>query len=295
MSSILTNNSAMVALETLRNINRNLESVQGEISTGKKIANAKDNAGIWAVATVMSSDVSSFNAISDSLNLGSSTVGVARAASEKIVETLQEIKTLIVTAQGENVDRAKIQTDIDAKVKAIEGFVKAAQFNGLNLIDGSSEDAVKVLASLDRDADGGVTASHIEVERVDLSTEGDLADLLDIDVSDTEGAEDALEAIEDLLQTAIDAAASFGSAQKSIAGQAEFVKSMVDAMNSGIGSLVDADMEAASARLQALQVQQQLGVQALSIANQTPQALLSLFRYYDPIPPGARWRPGFST
>lgn len=278
MSSILTNNSAMVALETLRNINRNLESVQGEISTGKKIANAKDNAGIWAVATVMSSDVSSFNAISDSLNLGSSTVGVARAASEKIVETLQEIKTLIVTAQGENVDRAKIQTDIDAKVKAIEGFVKAAQFNGLNLIDGSSEDAVKVLASLDRDADGGVTASHIEVERVDLSTEGDLADLLDIDVSDTEGAEDALEAIEDLLQTAIDAAASFGSAQKSIAGQAEFVKSMVDAMNSGIGSLVDADMEAASARLQALQVQQQLGVQALSIANQTPQALLSLFR-----------------
>lgn len=278
MSSILTNNSAMVALETLRNINRNLESVQGQISTGKKIANAKDNAGVWAVATVMSSDVASFNAISDSLNLGSSTVGVARAASEKIVETLQEIKTLIVTAQGENVDRAKIQTDIDAKVKAIEGYVAAAQFNGLNLIDGSSSDAVKVLSSLDRDADGAVTASHIEVERVDLSTDGDLADLLDIDVSDTDGAEEALETIEELLQTAIDAAASFGSAQKSITGQAEFVKTLVDAMNSGIGSLVDADMEAASARLQALQVQQQLGVQALSIANQTPQALLSLFR-----------------
>lgn len=278
MSSILTNNSAMVALETLRNINRNLESVQGQISTGKKIANAKDNAGVWAVATVMSSDVSSFNAISDSLNLGSSTVGVARAASEKIVETLQEIKTLIVTAQGENVDRAKIQTDIDAKVKAIQGYVAAAQFNGLNLIDGSGDDAVKVLSSLDRDADGGVTASHIEVERVDLSTDGDLADLTEIDVSDTDGAEEALDTIEDLLQTAIDAAASFGSAQKSIAGQSEFVKSLVDAMNSGIGSLVDADMEAASARLQALQVQQQLGVQALSIANQTPQALLSLFR-----------------
>ncbi|MFN3312053.1 MAG: flagellin [Hyphomonas sp.] len=279
MSSILTNNSAMVALETLRNINRDLGSVQSEISTGKKVATAKDNAGIWAVATVMSSDVSSFNAISDSLNLGSSTVGVARAASEKIVETLQEIKTLVVTAQGENVDRAKIQTDIDAKVKLIEGYVSAAQFNGLNLIDGSGTDAVKVLASLDRDADGDVTASSIEVERVDLSTDGgDLADLLDIDVSDTAGAEDALETIETLLQTAIDAAASFGSAQKNITGQAEFVKTLVDAMNTGIGSLVDADMEAASARLQALQVQQQLGVQALSIANQTPQALLSLFR-----------------
>lgn len=278
MSSILTNNSAMVALETLRGINRNLESVQGQISTGKKIANAKDNAGIWAVATVMSSDVSSFNAINDSLNLGSSTVGVARAASEKIVETLQEIKTLIVTAQGENVDRAKMQTDIDAKVTAIQGYVAAAQFNGLNLIDGSSTDAVKVLSSLNRDADGAVEAANIEVERVDLSTDGDLADLLDIDVTDNDGAAEALETIETLLQTAIDAAAAFGSAQKSITGQAEFVKSLVDAMNSGIGSLVDADMEAASARLQALQVQQQLGVQALSIANQTPQALLSLFR-----------------
>ncbi len=278
MSSILTNNSAMVALETLRNINRNLESVQGEISTGKKIANAKDNAGIWAVATVMSSDVSSFNAITDSLNLGSSTVGVARAASEKIVETLQEIKTLIVTAQGENVDRAKMQTDIDAKVTAIEGYVAAAQFNGLNLIDGTSTDAVNVLASLNRDSAGDVTAANIEVERVDLSTTGDLADLLTIDVTTTPGATAGLVAIEDLLQTAIDAAAAFGSAQKSISGQSEFVKTLVDAMNSGIGSLVDADMEAASARLQALQVQQQLGVQALSIANQTPQALLSLFR-----------------
>ena len=107
MSSILTNNSAMVALETLRNINRNLEGVQSQISTGKKVANAKDNAAIWAISTVMSTDVSSFKQISDSLNLGSSTVGVARSAAEKVTSTLQEIKNLVVSAQGENVDRTK--------------------------------------------------------------------------------------------------------------------------------------------------------------------------------------------
>jgi flagellin len=278
MSSILTNNSAMVALETLRNVNRNLEAVQSEISTGKKVATAKDNAGIWAVATVMSSDVESFKQISDSLSLGSSTVGVARAASEKIVQTLQEIKSLIVTAQGENVDRAKIQTDITAKISLITGFVAAAQFNGLNLIDGSSTDDVNVLSSLNRASDGTVTAGNIVVTRQDLATDGGLGDLEDIDVTDNTGAADALESIETLLQTAIDAAAAFGSAQSSINSQAEFVKVLTDSLKSGVGSLTDADMEAASAKLQALQVQQQLGVQALSIANQQPQALLSLFR-----------------
>ncbi len=276
MSSILTNNSAMVALETLRNVNRNLESVQAEISTGKKVATAKDNAGIWAVATVMSSDVESFKQISDSLSLGSSTVGVARAASEQIVKTLQEIKSLIVTAQGENVDRTKIAADITAKSDLVTGFIAAAQFNGLNLIDGSSTDDVNVLSSLNRDSAGAVTAGNIVVVRQDLTT--DLGDLTSISVADSTDAATALGTIEDLLQVAIDAAASFGSAQSSINSQGEFVKNLTDALRSGVGSLTDSDIEAASARLQALQVQQQLGVQALSIANQQPQALLSLFR-----------------
>lgn len=276
MSSILTNNSAMVALETLRNVNRNLEAVQSEISTGKKVATAKDNAGIWAVATVMSSDVESFKQISDSLSLGSSTVGVARAASEQIVKTLQEVKSLIVTAQGENVDRTKIAADITAKSDLVTGFINAAQFNGLNLIDGTSDATVNVLASLNRASDGSVTAGNIAVASVDLTT--DLADLATISVADSTDAATALGTIEDLLQVAIDAAAAFGSSQASINSQGEFVKNLTDALRSGVGSLTDADMEASSAKLQALQVQQQLGVQALSIANQQPQALLSLFR-----------------
>ena len=415
MSSILTNNSSMVALETLRNINRDLATVQSEISTGKKVSNAKDNAAVWAVSTVMSSDVESFKAISDSLNLGSSTVGVARSAAEKVTSTLQEIKTLIVGAQGENVDRAKYQTDIAEKIELIEGYVSAAQFNGLNLINGSSSEDVNVLASLDRSSGGSVAASFIAVERQDLSvantgsaatfggtavtnttiinnggtaagtaatvaagadqtitiasvadgnsyritlsdagttnslgtrsfeyvasasdslesvaanlttqmsnffaatgetnysvtrngdeivltndaaaaltvtavtatggtagvSSGGLGNLATIDVTSTAGATAALTTIEGLLDTAIDAAAAFGSSQNRLSSQSEFVQTLVDSMTTGIGGLTDTDMEAASAKLQALQVQQQLGVQALSIANQAPQALLSLFR-----------------
>ena len=415
MSSILTNNSAMVALDTLRNINKNLASVQSEISTGKSISNAKDNAAIWAISTVMSTDVESFKQISDSLNLGSSTVGVARVASEKVTGLLQDMKELIVTAQGANVDRTKIQTQINEIRENIGSVVGAAQFNGLNLIDGSSSADMKILSSLDRSSSGTVSASFIDVARHDLSvsntasgatfgatavtnttiinnggtaagtaasvadgasqditiasvadgnsyrillndsagansigqrtfeyvagtsdsadsvaaslasqisnffsatgetnytvsraddvitvtnasgsalaitassatggtaaaTPGGLGAVANIDVTTDAGATSALTSIESLLQTSIDAAAGFGSSQTRIENQGEFVNSLVDSMTAGIGGLVDADMEAASAKLQALQVQQQLGVQSLSIANQAPQQLLSLFR-----------------
>lgn len=415
MSSILTNTSAMVALDTLRGINKNLATVQSEIATGKKVTSAKDNAAIWAISTVMSTDVESFKQISDSLSLGSSTVGVARTAAEKVTSLLQDMKELIVTAQGENVDRTKIQTDITELRQNISSIVGSAQFNGLNLIDGSSSADVNILSSLDRDSAGNVTASYIAVARHDLSlsntataatfggsavtdttiinnggtnagtaatitdgnsqditiaavadgnsyrivlddsadansvgqrtfeyvagtndsvnsvaanlahqietffaatgetnytvsraddvititnnsgadlditaesatggtagtSAGGLGDLNNIDVTTDAGATAALTSIENLLQTGIDAAAAFGSSQKRIEYQSEFVTSLIDSMTTGIGGLVDADMEAASAKLQALQVQQQLGVQSLSIANQSPQILLSLFR-----------------
>lgn len=415
MSSVLTNNSAMVALETLRGINKDLSTVQSEISTGKKVSSAKDNAAIWAISTVMSTDVDSFKQIQDSLNLGNSSVGVARSASEQITSVLQDMKELIVSAQEENVDRTKIQTDIAALRDQVGSIVGAAQFNGLNLVDGSSSADVNVLASLDRASNGSVSASYIGVARSDLSisnnstaatyggtgvtdtslidnggvnagtadtvasaatqvisieavadgngyrielddsgtnnnigtrtfeyvagtddsansvaasletqlsnflsatgqtdytvsrsdnaisitnnsgaavditsfsstggtagvSAGGLGDLATIDVTTGTGATAALTAIEGLLDTSIDAAAGFGSAQKRIETQGEFVQTMVDSLTSGIGGLTDTDMEAASAKLQALQVQQQLGTQALSIANQAPQSLLSLFR-----------------
>jgi len=384
MSSILTNESSMVALTTLRNINKNLAMVQQEISTGKTVSSARDNAAIWAVSTVMQTDVDSFDAISTSLSLGSSTVAVARGASEQVTGLLQEMKSLIVAAQEDNVDRTKIQTDIGQLRDQIQTIVDAAQFNGLNLLKGTG--SVDILASLDRAADGTVTASDIAISRDDISVTGGtavtatgtitdpasmadgsstpttataviagtvqegetynitngsdtyyyvaragdgvnevaaglaavigdsiadvsvavaadtitftnsgsaavdlgssvddtstsgLAAVANIDVTTSAGASSALSAIEGFIQVGIDAAAAFGSAQKRIDIQNEFVTTLTDSMKLGIGALTDADMEEASARLQSLQVQQQLGVQALAIANQSSQVLLNLFR-----------------
>lgn len=270
---LITNESAMVALSNLRMVNKDLAMVQQEISTGKSVSNARDNSAIWAVSTVMQSDVDSFESISDSLSLGAATVGVARGAAEQITSVLQEMKELVVAAQEDNVDTAKIQTDIGFLSDQITSIIGAAQFNGLNLIDNT--DSVNFLASLDRDS-AGVTASNITVAGINLTT--DLAAAATIDVSTPAGATAALASVETLIQTGIDAAASFGSAQKRIDIQNEFVNTLTDSLKVGIGALTDADLEEASARLQSLQVQQQLGVQALSIANQAPQALLNLFR-----------------
>jgi len=401
MSSILTNTSAMVALQTMKGINANLNKTQADISTGKSVATAKDNAAVWAISKVMESDVQGFKGISDSLAVGNATLTVARSAAESVTKLLTDMKGKIVAAQAENVDRGKIQTDIDALTKQIESVVGAAQFNGLNLVNGS-QDSINVLSSLDRSA-AGVTSSNIEVTAQNLSTtagaaltagggtlsatdvvtgtpvtlngfafqgtggalasnnagadpsdltelvagdaitlnigsvqgryvvqQGDTADSLvaglknsltanglsdtdftltlsagelevanntnqsaAISVSATRGTgglsglntidvvndpATALGAIEGMLQTSIDAAASFGSSQKRIEIQSEFVGQLTDSLKIGIGAMVDTDMEEASARLQALQVQQQLATQALSIANQQPQGLLSLFR-----------------
>ncbi|MDZ4134273.1 MAG: flagellin, partial [Paracoccaceae bacterium] len=152
MSSILTNTSAMVALQTLKGINSNLNKTQQEISTGKSVANAKDNAAVFAISKVMESDVQGFKGISDSLSLGSSTIAVARSASEQITDLLTEVKGKIVASQEANVDRSKIQTDIVALRNQIGGIAGAAQFNGLNLLSNQSKTAgtgsIDVLASL---------------------------------------------------------------------------------------------------------------------------------------------------
>ena len=515
MSSILTNTSSMVALQTLKSINSNLSKIQAEISTGKAVGSAKDNAAIWAISKVMESDVKGFKAISDSLSLGESTVAVARTASETVTDLLTQMKGKIVAAQEENVDTAKLQADIDALVGQVQSVVGAAQFNGLNMLSGT--DDVNILSSLDRASDGTVSAANITVARQDLSTDAgtfgtgsdlsgnitaadganslagvagnqfsnaantmtltitnatagsantynlqvagksisftsaasgntvtsvaagivnalneagieditassaagvitlsstvkfddvevnysttdsavqvsvnggtataagagftgqtidarastvtfsstaavqngdgyrvsmggvnydyvagpnetmeDVArglktvidgaavanittnvtqnssgewvlqidnDGADMTLTDTgigggtasggllgmdtlsvlepDQAEAALANIETLIQRSIDAAAAFGSAQGRLETQSEFIGKLTDSLKAGIGTLVDADMEEASARLQALQVQQQLGIQSLSIANQAPQSILSLFR-----------------
>lgn len=274
MTSILTNNGAMVALQTLQSINNNLTDTQNQISTGKEVASAKDNSAIWAISKVMESDVSGFNAVSDSLSLGESTVAVATAGAEQITDLLKEMKEKVVAATGENVDHDKLNADVQSLKDQITSVIGASQFNGANLLNTEGGD-ITVLSSIDRDSSGAVTSSNITVSSVDF--EGTLT-LANVDVSDASAAEGSISEIEALIQIAVDGAAALGASASRIEKQSEFVSKVTDAMKSGIGSLVDTNMEEASARLKALQTQQQLGVQALTIANSAPSTLQQLFR-----------------
>lgn len=274
MTSILTNNGAMVALQSLSSINSDLTEVQNQISTGKEVGSAKDNSAIWAISKVMESDVAGFEAVSDSLSLGESTVAVATAGAEQITDLLKEMKEKVVAATGENVDNAKLEADVDELKNQITSVIGASQFNGANLLNSAGGD-ITVLSSLDRDVSGAVTASNITVASVDFEAG---LNLTSIDMSDATTAEASIDDIEALIQAAVDGAAALGASAARIEKQNEFVSKVTDAMKSGIGALVDTNMEEASARLKALQTQQQLGVQALTIANSAPETLQQLFR-----------------
>jgi flagellin len=255
-----------------------LSKTQNEISTGKSISSASDNASMWAISKVMEADVTGFSAISKSLALGESTVAVAAAGADKIVEILKEMKEKIVTATGANVDHSKLSTDVTALSNQITSIIGAAQFNGMNLLSDAGSGtgtSLKVLSSLDRTS-SAVTATSITVKSVEFTT--DLAAAGTLSVANVSDANTALATIETLITAAIKGAADLGSSKGHIEDQQKFVSKLVDAMKSGIGALVDANMEEASARLQALQVQQQLGTQSLSIANKAPQTILQLFK-----------------
>ena len=275
MSSILTNNGAMVALQTLKSVNSNLTDTQNQISTGKEIGSAKDNSAIWAISKVMEADVAGFDAVSKSLNVGEATLGVAAAGAESIVETLKEMEALAVSGGRETADFTKIQADMLQKVAQITETIAASQFNGVNLLS-TAGTGLSVVSSVNRVGVAPATIATIDVANLDFEAGIDTGGMTAITSAAT--ASDAFDEIQTMLATAITGASTIGAAASRVSTQGEFVGKLSDSLKSGIGALVDADMEAASARLQALQTQQQLGVQALSIANQAPQTILSLFR-----------------
>ena len=267
MSSILTNTSALVALQTLKSINASLGKVQNEISTGMKVATAKDNSS-WAIAATMRSDVNGLGTLSDALTSASATVGVARNAAEPISDILTEIQEKVVQAQNPDADTAKLDADLDRPRRAdhTRSPTRRSQRHQLRRRAG---DGGRRRCRIQRASAAGSPSRPLTVTAGDLSAprRGDhLADQADDDVEARAAT------------TAVDAAAAFGAAQIHIEAQNDFLRKQADALKVGIGALVDADMEEASARLQALQVQQQLGIQALSIANQSPQNVLALFR-----------------
>ena len=276
MSSINTNASAMNALATLRTINTSLTDTQGRVSTGLKVQSAKDNAAYFAISETMRSDSSMYRAIDESLTLSKNSISTGRLGAEAVVDLAQQFTDRLAFAQQEGVDRAKVQAELDGLVAQINTTIEQSTFNGQSMVDSTT--AVTVVTGVTRDG-GTFGTSTLTVNAVDLTAIHGALDAIAITNASTSAEmETALTTAETQLAAAIDGASSLGIAEKSIETQQKFLSSLSDRLDSGIGAMVDADMEKEAARLQALQVQQQLATQSLSIANQAPQNILSLFR-----------------
>ena len=429
MSSILTNSSAMAALQTLRSINEQLDSTQNQISSGMKVASASDNAAYWSIATTMRSDNKALSAVSDSLGLGSSTVDVAYTAMNSTVSTLDDIKSRLVTAKQPGVDKSKIQSEIKQLEDQLKSTADAASFSGSNFLSTSvdmtdaTQTTQQVVGSFTRDSSGNITISTININTtetilfnsgstgkgllqagtavsnvsdygisngsgtaangttgasLDLSggipagsgttmglndalnfnitigdvshnvtidratvdaalgtTDGKIADTtawgtvlgkalsdagfgsdvvtttggvltsvdassgVNITVSNSASSDNGnfidmssmdisnassldldkyINGVDRMIGKVTTAASDLGATKTRITNQTDFLSSLMDSIDKGVGTLVDADMNQESTRLKALQTQQQLGIQALSIANSNSQNILSLFR-----------------
>ena len=273
-NSVNTNVGAMVALQNLNATNNTLAETQNRISTGLKVGSAKDNGATWAIAQGQRATSISLNAVKDSLSRGSSTIDVALAAGESVSDLLTQMKEKALAASEATLDdpsRDALNEDFKALRDQIGKAVANAEFNGTSLLDGSTT-GLGALAN-------SSGTSTLTVAGEDLSLGGTV---VSVGSTDSIGTATTASTMIDTLQDSIDAVsaslARLGTASKSYAMHQTFVSKLQDAIDAGVGNLVDADLAKESAKFQALQTKQQLGIQALSIANQTPQSILSLFR-----------------
>lgn len=275
MLSVNTNTGAMVALQYLDQTNASLMKTQSAINSGLKVASAKDDGATFAIAQNMRGDVAGYAAVTDSLNRGTSSVDVALSAGQSISDLLIEMKQKALAASDSSLDtasRSALNEDFTALRDQIASVVSNAVFNGFNLIDGSNSGGISVLAS----SDG---SKKITVAGQNMSLGGSIVSIGASDtISTVSTAAAMVDTVESSLTAVNSALAQLGSGSKKLSIQATFVQNLSDTLKTGIGNLVDADMATESAMLQSLQVKQQLGVQALSIANQSPQIALSLFQ-----------------
>jgi flagellin len=274
-NSVHTNAAAAVALQNLARTNENLSGVQNRISTGLKVQGAKDNAAIWAIAQQQRADTSALSAVRQSLDRATSIADVALAAGESISDLLNQLKEKVVAAKDTSLktqSRELLDADFKALLRAIGSAVENATFDGGNILDGSLTNGLRFLANAD-------ATSFITLSSKDLTLSGSIISLgLADSLLTVTGATTALNKLDDSITALNKALGDIGAQAKQIQAHTTFVSKLTDTLEAGIGNLVDADLAKESARLQALQVQQQLGAQALSIANQAPQIILSLFQ-----------------
>jgi flagellin len=295
----------MTALQTLQGISKNMDTTQSRISTGLKVATAADNAAYWSIATTMRSDNQAMSSVKDALGLGEATVDVAYTAMKSAIDVTDEIKSKLVAAQTPGVDRGKIQDEINVLQNQLEKVAGAASFNEQNWLSVDSSAAgynatKSIVASFTRSG-GAVAVGTIDIDTTstklyDANLQSGMLDrdrtvgvttakvsTLDISaLTDSAADKTTLGELTSMVDAAVaemtDAATNLGAVKKQVGLQKDFVSNLMSAVDRGVGQLVDADMNEESTRLQALQVQSQLGIQALSIANQNTQSILSLFR-----------------
>ncbi|NHT74318.1 flagellin [Rhizobiaceae bacterium CRRU44] len=304
MTSINTNVSAMAALSTLRTINNDMESTQSRISSGLKVGQASDNAAYWSISTTIKSDNKALATVQDALGLGAAKTDVAYTAMDASIKVVDEIKAKLVAASEPGVDKAKVQKDISELQNQLKSISKSAAFSGENWVQGTAGATKSIVGGFNRDSSNAVSLTTLDFDttksllvEVDASgvpavggTAGklttDIAGLataksvltLDISTLDTSELKLAISGVDKVLQGMTDAGADLGALNKRITLQTDFVSDLTASFTKGVGRLVDADMNEESTRLKALQTQQQLGIQSLSIANSDAQNILSLFR-----------------
>ena len=321
MMSILTNSSAMSALQTLRSIDDQLATSQNSIASGLRINSAADNASYWSIATTMRSDNSALSAVGDALGLGAAKVETAYNGLNAAIGIVSDISSKLVAAQEPGADKDKIQKEIAQLQNQLTTISRSSSFSGENWLFNSSAAAPgtkSMVGSFVRDASG-----NIQVQTIDYDTSASV--LMDsrnasrglltkavtvnaptgtttsastyflMNISSTtpvaSGTQIAISsqttsfqlagmtmAVDTMLKNMTDAAATLGATSSRIGSQTDFLRNLQDTITKGISRLVDADMNEESTRLKALQTQQQLGIQALSIANNRAQNIMQLFR-----------------
>ncbi|TCL96230.1 flagellin [Rhizobium sp. PP-WC-2G-219] len=306
MTSINTNVSAMAALSTLRTINNDMESTQSRISSGLKVGSAADNAAYWSISTTIKSDNKALATVQDALGLGAAKTDVAYTAMDASIKVVDEIKAKLVAASEPGVDKAKVQKDITELQNQLKSISKSAAFSGENWVQGTAGATKSIVGGFNRDSSNAVSLTTldfntansllIEVDGSGVPAVGGTAGKLTTDITGLTTAKSlltldisasgfsaadltaAISGVDSVLQDMTDAGADLGALNKRITLQTDFVSDLTASFTKGVGRLVDADMNEESTRLKALQTQQQLGIQSLSIANSDAQNILSLFR-----------------
>jgi flagellin len=274
LNSINTNTSAMAALTNLAATQTELQKTQNIISTGKTVNTAKDNGAVWSIANTMQGKVTALDSVNDSLNRAQSTIDVAMSAGQQISDLLTQMKAKALAASDTSLDstsRAALNADFKSLRDQVAQVVSNADFNGINMVKSGGT----TLYALGNDTG----SSKLTVVAEDLSLGGSNVSISATASFATAGGASAFIATLDSDLTNVNTALTkLGTGSNALASHETFVKSLQSALNTGISNLVDADMASESATLQALQTKQQLGVQALSIANQSTSIMLSLFR-----------------